>query len=116
MRYGLVEVRHAQADVIEQVQGKVKVSTHFDRDGTFVMEIARFSLRHTYTNSETGAALRSQDVGIDKIVVNEDGSGTVAVIGIAVVIAPEVLKFSGAGTPAPPPRSTLAAAVPSIVA
>jgi hypothetical protein len=69
-------------DVIEHVQGKVKVSTHFDRDGTFVMEIARFSLRHTYTNSVTGASLRSPDVGIDKIVVNEDGSGTVAVIGI----------------------------------
>ena len=69
-------------DVIEQVQGKIKVSTHFDKDGNFMMEIARYSLRHTYTNSETGASLRSQDVGIDKIVVNEDGSGTVAVIGI----------------------------------
>ena len=69
-------------DVIEQVEGQIKVSTHFDKDGNFLMEIARFSLRHTYTNSETGASLRSQDVGIDKIVVDEDGSGTVAVIGI----------------------------------
>ncbi|HSL29248.1 MAG TPA: hypothetical protein VK900_08630 [Anaerolineales bacterium] len=69
-------------DVIEQVQGKIKVSTHFDQDGNFVMEIARFSLRHTYTNSETGASLRSPDVGIDKIRVHEDGSGTVAVVGI----------------------------------
>ena len=68
--------------VIEHVQGRVKVSTHFDKNGNFVMEIARFSLHHTYTNSETGASLFSPDVGIDKIVINEDGSGTVAVIGI----------------------------------
>ena len=68
--------------VIEQVQGRIKVSTHFDKDGNFVMEIARFSLRHTYTNSETGTSLFSPDVGIDKTVINEDGSGTTAVIGI----------------------------------
>lgn len=68
--------------VIEHVQGRVKVSTHFDKNGNFVMEIARFSLRHTYSNSETGASLSSQDVGIDKVVIEQDGSGTVAVIGI----------------------------------
>ena len=68
--------------VIEHVQGKVKFSTHFDKNGNFVMEIARFSLRHTYTNSETGASLFTPDVGIDKTVINEDGSGTTAVIGI----------------------------------
>lgn len=68
--------------VIEHVQGKVKVSTHFDQNGNFVMEIARFSLRHTWSNSETGASLSSPDVGIDKVVINQDGSGTVAVIGI----------------------------------
>ena len=68
--------------VIESVQGRIKFSAHFDNDGNFVMEIARFSLRHTFTNSETGAALSSPDVGIDKTVVNEDGSGTTAVIGI----------------------------------
>jgi hypothetical protein len=68
--------------VIERVQGRIKVSIHFDQDGNFVMQIARFSLRHTYTNSETGASLFSPDVGIDKTVINEDGSGTTAVIGI----------------------------------
>lgn len=68
--------------VIEHVEGRVKVSTHFDKNGNFVMEIARFSLRHTYTNSETGAFLFTPDVGIDKIVINEDGSGSVAVVGI----------------------------------
>ena len=46
------------------------------------MEIARFSLRHTLSNSVTGASLSSPDVGIDMTVINQDGSGTVAVIGI----------------------------------
>ena len=68
--------------VIEHVQGQVKFSAHFDKNRNFVMEIARFSLRHTYSNSETGAALSSPDVGIDMTVINQDGSGTVAVIGI----------------------------------
>ena len=68
--------------VIERVQGKVKVSTHFDQNGNFVMEIARFSLRHTLSNSVTGASLSSPDVGIDMTVINQDGSGTIAVIGI----------------------------------
>ena len=68
--------------VIEHVEGRVKISTHFDQDGNFTMEIIRFSLRHTYTNSVTGESLTSPDVGIDKVVVHEDGSGEVNVIGI----------------------------------
>lgn len=85
--------------VIEHVEGKIKVSTHFDKDGNFVMEIVRFSLRHTYSNSETGASLTSPDVGIDKITVNQDGSGTVAVIGIVarIVVPGEGLVFAHLG-------------------
>jgi hypothetical protein len=73
--------------VIEHVEGKVKISTHTDKDGNVTMEIARFSLRHTFVNSETGASLTSPDAGIDKITVNQDGSGTVAVIGVVSRIA-----------------------------
>jgi hypothetical protein len=85
--------------VIEHVEGMVKVSAHFDKNGNFVMEIARFSLRHTYSNSETGAALSSPDVGIDKTVINQDGSGTVAVIGIVarIVVPGEGLVFAHLG-------------------
>ena len=68
--------------VIDHVEGTVKVSTHFDQDGNLVMEIARFSLRHTLTNSVTGKSLFSPDVGIDMFTISEDGSETVAVIGI----------------------------------
>lgn len=86
-------------DVIEHVEGRVKISTHFDKDGNVPMEIVRFSLRHTYTNSETGASLRSQDVGIDKIRFEQDGSITVAVIGIVahVVVPGEGPVFSHLG-------------------
>ena len=85
--------------VIEHVEGTIKVSTHFDRNGNVVMEIARFRLRHTYSNSETGASLTSQDVGIDKITLNQDGSGTVAVIGIVarIVVPGEGLVFAHLG-------------------
>lgn len=85
--------------VIEHVQGTIKVSFHTDKDGNPVMELARFSLRHTYSNSETGASLSSQDVGIDKITFNQDGSGTVAVIGIVarIVIPGQGLVFAHLG-------------------
>ena len=85
--------------VIEHVQGRIKVSTHFDKNGNFVMEIARYSLRHTYSNSETGASIFSPDVGIDKTVINPDGSGTVAVIGIVsrIVVPGEGLVFTHLG-------------------
>jgi hypothetical protein len=80
--------------VIEHVEGTVKVSTHFDKDGNFTMEIVRFGLRHTYTNSETGASLSSPDVGIDKV-----GSGEVNVIGIVsrIVVPGEGLVFAHLG-------------------
>lgn len=85
--------------VIEHVEGTVKVSTHFDQDGNFVMEIVRFSLHHTYTNSVTGASLSSPDVGIDKIVSNDDGSASVSVIGIVgrIVVPGEGLVFAHLG-------------------
>lgn len=85
--------------VIEHVQGTVKVSLHSDQDGNPVMELIRFRLRHTYSNSETGAFLTSQDVGIDKLTFNQDGSGAVAVIGIVarIVVPGEGLVFAHLG-------------------
>ena len=85
--------------VIEHVEGTIKASLHTDKDGNPVMELVRFRLRHTYSNSETGASLTSQDVGIDKITMNQDGSGTVAVIGIVarIVVPGEGLVFAHLG-------------------
>ena len=81
--------------VIEHVQGTIKVSTHFDQNGNFVMEIARYRLRHTLSNSETGASLFSPDVGIDM----QDGSGTLAVIGLVsrIVVPGEGVVFARVG-------------------
>ena len=85
--------------VIEHVEGAIKASFHTDQDGNPVMEIVRFRLRHTFSNSETGASLTSQDVGIDQLTINQDGSGTVAVIGIVarIVVPGEGLVFAHLG-------------------
>lgn len=85
--------------VIEHVEGTVKISTHVDQEGNLVMELVRFSLRHTYSNSETGESLSTPDAGIDKVTVNDDGSGTVAVIGIVgrIVVPGEGLVFAHLG-------------------
>ena len=85
--------------VIEHVEGTIKLSTHLDKEGNVVMDIFRIHLRHTLTNSETGTSLRSQDVGIDKVVFHEDGSVTVAVIGIVahIVVPGEGPVFSQLG-------------------
>jgi hypothetical protein len=68
--------------VIEHVEGTVKASFRLAQNGNPAMEILRFRLRHTFSNSETGESLTSPDVGIDKVTFNEDGPLTVAVIGI----------------------------------
>lgn len=85
--------------VIEHVEGTIRVSIHFDNDGNLAMEINRFSLRHTLTNSETGASLFSPDVGIDKFTIHQDGSATLAVIGLVsrIVVPGEGLVFANLG-------------------
>jgi hypothetical protein len=86
-------------ELMEHIEGTIRVSEHVDRDGNFVMSLSRFSLHHTYINSVTGDTLRTPDVGLDKVTVNEDGSGTVAVIGIVgrIVIPGEGLVFAHLG-------------------
>jgi len=86
--------------LIEHVEGTIKISTHFDQDGNLAMEISRFRLRHTFSNSVSGASVTSPDVGIDKLTLNQDGSGTVAVIGIVsrIVVPGEGPVFVHLGT------------------
>ena len=85
--------------VIEHLEGEITVSTHFDQAGNFMMEISRFSLRHTFSNSETGASLFSPDVGIDRITLNEEGEAILAGIGIIrrIVVPGEGLVFAQVG-------------------
>jgi hypothetical protein len=85
--------------IIEHVEGRIKISVHFDKDGNFAMQVVRVHLRHTLSNSETGASLSTPDVGIDKITVHKDGSTTVAIIGVVarIVVPGEGLVFARIG-------------------
>ena len=64
------------------VKGFIRVHDFLDEEGNLVREIANFNLKVTYTNPETGETLSSRSVGPDILTVNEDGSATVASIGI----------------------------------
>jgi len=85
--------------VIEHLEGTIKVSLHFDQAGTPVMEINRIRLRHTFTNSETGASLFTPDVGVDKVEFSQGEPATVAVIGLVgrFVVPGEGLVFAHMG-------------------
>jgi hypothetical protein len=85
--------------IIEHVEGRIKVSVHFDKDSNFAMQVVRVHLRHTLSNSETGVSLTTPDVGIDKITVHKDGSTTVAIIGVVarIVIPGQGLVFARIG-------------------
>jgi len=85
--------------VIEHIEGTIKISTHFDQDGNFVMAIDRIRLRHTLTNSVTGESLFSPDVGIDMFTISQDGSETLAVIGLVrrIVVPGQGITFSAMG-------------------
>ena len=85
--------------IIEHVEGRIKVSAHFDKDGNFAMQVVRVHLRHTLSNSETGVSLTTPDVGIDKVTVHKDGSTTVAIIGVVarIVIPGQGLVFARIG-------------------
>ena len=72
--------------VIEHIEGFIKTSVQFDQDGNFKMRISRFALRHTFSNSETGASIFSPDVGVDLEV-----PANVAVVGIVMrIVVPGV--------------------------
>ena len=69
--------------------GSIRIHDFFDTQGNFVREIANFNLKTTYTNPATGDTLTSISAGPDKLTVNEDGSATIASIGIiARIVAP----------------------------
>ena len=61
----------------------------FFQGGEFVMSVNNFALKHTISNPTTGESLTTPDVGADHLMVAEDGSATLAIIGIvARVVVP----------------------------
>ena len=62
-------------------EGTVTVHTFTDRDGDFKREIAKFWIRDTFTNTETGASVLLRDVGPDILFFGKDGALYVAITG-----------------------------------
>jgi len=66
-------------------------SVHFDQNGDFKMLIDRVVARDsqgTYTNLETGASISSsKGAGIDKILIEEDGTVRLVITGMIDIIA-----------------------------
>ena len=67
--------------VLSGVEGVIKVSTREGKDGV-VYEIARIRLTRTFVNAETGETITTQDVGVDRVIIQPDGSATVLVAGL----------------------------------
>jgi hypothetical protein len=72
----------------EHVFGHITLRDFF-KDGEVVMGLNNFALKHTISNPATGESLTTPDVGADRVTISEDGSVTVAIIGIvARVVVP----------------------------
>jgi hypothetical protein len=71
------------------VEGRIKITTHFDQAGDLAFESETPSLRITATNPETGKTLRDADVGLDKFTPTPDGGGVVLSTGIHFRVLPE---------------------------
>ncbi len=71
--------------VLVEEQGRMKISTHVDKNGNVVKEIVRYHIATTLTNSVTGQSVSGPNAGIDKVTFNADGSITVASSGRGVI-------------------------------
>ena len=71
-------------DVTIDITGRVRVSTHFDRDGDPVMEINNIALHWSY--SANGKTVNVVDTGVDFVSFLDDGSVTVAVTGMVQLV------------------------------
>jgi hypothetical protein len=70
------------------VEGRIKIITHVDQEGTLRFESALPSFRVTVTNPETGKSFRDADVGLDKFTPTADGGGVVLSTGIHFHVRP----------------------------
>jgi len=83
--------------VLIEEHGRLKISTHVDKNGNPVKEIVRYHIATTLTNSATGESVFGPNAGIDKVTFNADGSITVASSGRGAIQLPngEVGVFQG---------------------
>ncbi len=71
------------------IEGRIRISDHFDQVGDLVFENQTPSFRITVTNPETGKSLRDGDVGLDKVTLTAEGGEFVLSTGIHFRILPE---------------------------
>jgi hypothetical protein len=83
--------------ILVEAQGRIKVSTHFNKNGDPVKEINRYNIVQTYTNSESGESLTLRSAGPDRVTFNADGSITVVSTGRGEVFSSdgEYVTFRG---------------------
>jgi len=68
--------------VVHHTEGFFTVHVFFDTNGNPRMEIDTFALTESYTNPANGISVSTRDVGPDIITFQQDGSFTVATIGL----------------------------------
>jgi hypothetical protein len=68
--------------IVHHTEGFFTVHVFFDANGNPRMEIDTFALTETYTNPANGMSLSSADAGPDIITFQQDGSATMASIGL----------------------------------
>ena len=65
----------------DHVFGTIKSRFTENADGS-ARDVVGIRLRHIVTNPQTGESLRSNDVGVDKVLIHPDGSATVVSLGL----------------------------------
>jgi hypothetical protein len=62
--------------------GRIITTTYFGRDGVVAALSERPNIRLTLTNLSTGTTVTDRDIGLDRLVFEPDGSGTVLSTGV----------------------------------
>ena len=78
--------------IVHHVEGFFTIHVFFDKSGNPRTEIDTFALRESFTNPANGMSFSTPNVGPDIISFHEDGSVTVATIGL---VSHVVLKGQG---------------------
>jgi hypothetical protein len=68
--------------LVEHVEGHVTLHTFFDNNGNPRFQVDTFALQDTTTNPANGMAITFPIVGPDIITFQQNGTSTVAVIGL----------------------------------
>ena len=69
-------------EVVATMNGRLRVATFVNQDGSLRRDVENPSFVTTYTNPRTGNSVTSPDRGLDKITFNEDGTITIHGTGI----------------------------------